>query len=69
MTAATLNDVEIRRALVGSFHAGLERCQPYALTRAHLPEERPTLVIAAGKAAHPMLQAAEDAYQGSTGWP
>lgn len=32
MTAATLNDVEIRRALVGSFHAGLERCQPYALT-------------------------------------
>ena len=57
----------IRAALTDSLHAALQACDPYALTRTHLPAERPALVIAAGKAALPMLRAAEDAFPGVHG--
>src|SRR4051812_13692207 len=62
-----LGPAAVRAALTDSFHAALQAGDPYALTQAHLPAERPALVIAAGKAALPMLRAAEDAYPGIEG--
>src|SRR5689334_11735373 len=62
-----MSDAAIRTALVDSFHAGLAACEPYGLTLEHLPAERPALVIAAGKAAWPMLRAAEERYPGIDG--
>ena len=53
----------MREVLEASFRAALEATDPYALTQAHLPQERPALVLAVGKAAAPMLRAAEDAYR------
>lgn len=52
----------MRAALEASLRAALEATDPGALTRAHLPDEPPALVLGVGKAAVPMAQAAADAY-------
>ena len=50
----------MRGELEASFRAALETTDPYALTRRHLPEATPALVLAVGKAAVPMARAAAD---------
>jgi len=57
----------MRAALEASFRAALEATDPCTLTRAHLPEETPALVVCLGKAAIPMARAAADAYPGAPG--
>ncbi len=57
----------MRAELEASFRAALETTDPYALTRAHLPEQPPTIVLAVGKAAVPMARAAADAYPDTPG--
>lgn len=57
----------MRATLEASFRAALESTDPYALTRAHLPNEPPALVLGVGKAAIPMARAAADAYPGVPG--
>lgn len=57
----------MRATLEASFRAALEATDPYALTRAHLPDEPPALVLGVGKAAIPMARAAADAYPGVPG--
>lgn len=57
----------MREVLEASFHAALEATDPLRLTREHLPEERPALVLAVGKAALPMARAAEAAWPGVPG--
>ena len=52
----------MRATLEASFRAALEATDPYALTRAHLPDEPPALVLGVGKAAVPMARAAAEAY-------
>jgi len=54
-------------ALVASFHAALAANAPAALTRAHLPDTPPALVLAVGKAALPMAAAAEERFPGVPG--
>ncbi len=57
----------MREELEASFRAALEGTDPYELTRAHLPDEIPALVVCVGKAALPMARAAADAYPDSQG--
>ena len=45
-----------------AFLEALKATDPYRLTAKHLPPWRPDLVLAVGKAAAPMLQAALDRY-------
>lgn len=65
---ATLDATNATRAtLEASFRAALEATNPYALTRTHLSDQPPALVLAVGKAAIPMAQAAADTYPGVPG--
>lgn len=57
----------MRAELEASFRAALQTTDPYALTRTHLPETTPALVLAVGKAAVPMARAAADAYPDTPG--
>lgn len=52
----------MRTLLEASFRHALALTHPRELTRAHLPEERPALVLAVGKAALTMLEAALERY-------
>ena len=54
----------MKQALEANFRAALQVVHPGDLVRRHLPAERPALVLAVGKAARPMLEAALDAYPG-----
>ncbi len=54
-------------ALVASFHAALAANEPGTLTRAHLPDAPPALVLAVGKAALPMAAAAHERFPGVPG--
>lgn len=48
----------MQQLLEGSLHFALARLKPAELVRPHLPEEPPSLIMAVGKAALPMLHAA-----------
>jgi len=48
----------VRTQLIQSFHHALAQTHPTLLTTQHLPEETPALIVAVGKAALSMLQAA-----------
>jgi len=52
----------MRELLEASFRQALVATHPTALTRAHLPEERPALILSVGKAALTMLEAALEGY-------
>jgi len=57
----------MRAELEASFRAAVEGTDPYELTRAHLPEETPALVVCVGKAALPMARAAAEAFPDTPG--
>ncbi len=57
----------MRAELEASFRAALRTTDPYSLTRTHLPEATPALVLAVGKAAVPMARAAADTYPDAPG--
>ncbi len=52
----------MKQALEANFRAALQAVHPHELVRTHLPAERPALILAVGKAARPMLEAARTAY-------
>lgn len=54
----------MRDLLVQSFQCALKETYPALLTKAHLPTEAPALIVAVGKAALTMLEAARTAYPG-----
>lgn len=54
----------MREILESTFRQALEGASPRELTLQALPEERPALVLAVGKAALPMLEAALTRYEG-----
>ncbi|MCX7739884.1 MAG: glycerate kinase [Meiothermus sp.] len=55
----------MREALIGSLHHALTAAHPARLTTPHLPDEPPALILAVGKAALPMLQAALARFPGT----
>ena len=57
----------MRAELEASFRSALQATDPYALTRTHLPDASPALVLAVGKAAIPMARAAADTYPDAPG--
>lgn len=54
----------VKDLLEASFRHALQVCSPDRLLHRRLPDERPALILAVGKAAHPMAMAACAAYPG-----
>jgi glycerate 2-kinase len=54
----------MRDQLIHSFQCALKETYPALLTKAHLPPDPPALIVAVGKAALTMLEAARTAYPG-----
>ncbi|MCL6527893.1 MAG: glycerate kinase [Thermaceae bacterium] len=56
----------MRAALIESFRQALAQTHPSLLTKAHLPQQTPSLIIAVGKAALTMLEAAREVFPQTT---
>ncbi|HZJ09296.1 MAG TPA: DUF4147 domain-containing protein, partial [Trueperaceae bacterium] len=53
----------MRRLLEASYRHAVSATDPGRLVRSHLPDERPAMVLAVGKAALPMVAEAREAYR------
>ncbi len=52
----------MREQLIASFQHALQKSHPTQLTREHLPDETPALIVAVGKATQSMLEAARERF-------